>query len=168
MANKLSKLGLHMKRLTITSTILLFALFCKAQMRESDRIYWAALEQYTLEIDTYYSKYSDRFKDKSIYLQKPEDVDSIPKEVNGYHITIITSNNQQKIYKDHNNKLLHTMMSPVTVEDSLIYITFTPYHGELKKHNHYSLSVSDGTIVYFKFDCDKQRYLVYKVDNWGI
>jgi hypothetical protein len=168
MADKLSKLGLHMKRLTITSIILLFALLSKAQVQESDKIYWSALEQYTLAVDTFYSKYSDHFKDKNIYLQKPEYVNSIPKKVNGYHIILITSNNQQKIYKDYNNKLLHTMMFPVAVEDSLIYITFTPYHGELKKCKHYLLAVSDGTTVYFKFDCDKQRYLVYKVDNWGI
>lgn len=137
-------------------------------MRESDRIYWSALEQYTLAVDTFYSKYSNGFKDKNIYLQKPEYVDSIPKEVNGYHITIITSSNKKKLYKDHNNKLLHTIMFPVAVEDSLISITLTPYHGELTKRKHYSLAVSDGTTVYFKFDCVKQRYLVYKVDNWGI
>jgi hypothetical protein len=157
-----------MKTLSITIVIVLFALLSKAQVRESDKIYWSALEQYTLAIKTFYSKYSDRFQDRNIYLQKPEYVDSIPKAINGYNITLITPANQQKVYKDHNNKIIHTIMFPVAVEDSLMYITITPYHGERQKRKHYSLAVSDGTTVYFKFDCDKRRYLVHKVNNWGI
>jgi hypothetical protein len=54
------------------------------------------------------------------------------------------------------------------VADSLLKITIVPYLGELKKGNHYYLSVSDGTNIYFKFDCEKRRFVFFKAENWGI
>jgi hypothetical protein len=141
----------------------------KTQNNESDKIYCTALTQYVISIDSLKLKYPKIYSDvKEIYLEKPQFVDSLPSLINNHPIVLITPNNQHKLYIDHNKKLIHTIMFPLTNEKNEMYITITPYHGELKKHNHYSLVVSDGTTVYFKFDCDKQKYVVDKVENWGI
>jgi len=59
-------------------------------------------------------------------------------------------------------------MFPVAVQDSMLYITITPYIGRLKGNRHFFLGVSDGTTVYFKFDPDIKQFLVDKIKNWGI
>ncbi|WP_183562097.1 hypothetical protein [Mucilaginibacter sp. SP1R1] len=160
---------MDVKQLFTALTLLLVSNIGWAQKNESDQIYCTALQQYTLSIDTFYSKYSNNkgAKVKEIFLQKPEFVDSIPSIVNGYTIILITSANQRKLYKDHRNRLTHTIMFPLTNKGSELFITITPYRGELKRNN-YTLGVSDGTTIYFKFDCEKQTYVVDKVKNWGI
>lgn len=157
-----------MKTLLITFALTLSTLLCKAQVREGDRIYWSALERYTVAVDSFYAKYSDAFKLKEIFLEKPVFVDSIPFFVNGYRITLITPQNKYALYKTHSNKLLHTIMSPLTIQDSSLYISFTPYHGELSKGRNYKLAVSDWTIVYFRYDLDKKKFIAYRVENNGI
>lgn len=155
----------YMKLILILLLLIATSVVSAQHMRETDRIYWVTLHEYTVAVDSSYSKYIDQFKDKCIYLQKPEYVDSIPSKVNGYNIILITSQNIRKLYKEHNNHLIHTKMFPVAIEDSTFYITITPYRGELRKRNHYNLAVSDGTTVHFKYDCDKRKFVVYKVDN---
>lgn len=160
----------NMLKRTIIIVLVIMSLsdICNAQMRDSDKIYWLALKEFVITIDSVYSKNTVIFKSKEIFLQKPELVDSIPVNIDGYRITLINATNQKQLYTNHKNHLIHTVMFPVAVEDSLIYVTFTPYRGELKKRNHYKLAVSDGTTVYFKFDCNERKFKVFKIDNWGI
>jgi hypothetical protein len=103
-----------------------------------------------------------------IYLQKPNFIDSLPSSINGHQVIIITDNNQKSLYNNHGNKLIHPVLFPLTNDGNKLYITITPYIGQLKKHNHYYLSVSDGTTIYFRFDCSTQSYILDKVENWGI
>ncbi|MDR3697054.1 hypothetical protein [Mucilaginibacter sp.] len=140
----------------------------KAQKRETDKIYWLALDKYTLALDAGNHPNSNIGNEKVIYLQKSDYVDSIPPLINGYSIVLITSKNQKTLYKQHNRNLIHTIMLPVAVQDSMLYITITPYIGQLKGNRHYFLSVSEGTTVYFKFDPGKKQFLTDKVKNWGI
>ncbi|MDB4924635.1 hypothetical protein [Mucilaginibacter sp.] len=155
------------------SSIVLFAFvllssLSKAQTKEGDKIYWTALEKYTLSLDTMGFKKAEEDKVKTIYLEKPDFVDSIPSVINGYKIILITNENQRKTYKDHKGLLTHTKLFPISVHDNVAEISFVPYRGRLKKRNHYMLSVSDGTIIYFKFDSNKNQFVFSKVKNWGI
>lgn len=156
-----------MRVIAITVLFTLTAFVSIAQKRVSDKIYWIALERYTARLDSLSSKYSEQYATKNIYLQKPDYIDSIPSMINGYKVTLITPSNQTTLYKEHQSKLIHTVIFPVNVQDSILKVTITPYRGELKK-NHYNLGVSDGTTIYFKFDCIRQRFITYKVESWGI
>jgi hypothetical protein len=142
--------------------------FAKAQKKATDKIYWLALNKYTLALDSGNHPNSNIGNEKVIYLQKSDYVDSIPPLINGYNIVLITNKNQKTLYKQHNRKLTHTIMLPVAIHDSMLYITITPYIGRLKGNRHYFLSVSEGTTVYFKFDPDKKQFIVDKIKNWGI
>jgi hypothetical protein len=168
MADKLSKLGQHMKRLTITSIILLFALLSKAQVQESDKVYWTALEQYTRYLDTAYLQSSSILVEKrAIYLKKQDFIDSIPERLNGYSIVLITSENYKRLYKDHKGSLLQTVMFPVKVKGDTLEVTIVPYSGNLKP-NHLYLKVGGGTTITFLFDCVQHKFIVSKVNGWGI
>ncbi|BAU53489.1 hypothetical protein [Mucilaginibacter gotjawali] len=146
--------------------IALFPFFVKGQKIASDKIYWLALDKYTLALGS--GSHPNIGVEKVIYLQKSDYVDSIPPLINGYGIVLISNKNQKTLYKQHNRKLIHTIMSPVAVQDSMLYITITPYLGRLKGNRHYFLSVSEGTTVYFKFDSDKKQFVPDKIKNWGI
>jgi len=139
-----------------------------AQKTESDKIYWVALKEYCINLDWLHSKNPNIYKKRhEIFLQKPEFVDSIPPILNGYKITLITNFNQRQIYTTHSNQIIHTIMSPLTNKADKLYVNITPYHGSLVKNN-YNLGLSDGTTIYFKFDSDSQKYIVNRVENWGI
>lgn len=140
----------------------------QAQKRATDRIYWLALNKYTLTLDSGNHPNSNIGNEKVIYLQKSDYVDSIPPSINGYNLVLITDKNRKTLYKQHNRKLTHTIMLPVAVQDSMLYITITPYFGRLKGNRRYFLGVSEGTTVYFKFDPGKKQFVVDKVKNWGI
>jgi hypothetical protein len=156
------------KYLILTLILMSASLLVSAQKRPSDKIYWLALDKYTLALDSGRHPTLNLFQEKKIYLQKPEYVDSIPPQINGYNIILITGQTQKKLYKDHKGQLIHTIMFPVAVEDSLLYITITPYRGKLKGSRHYYLGVSDGITIYFKYNAIKKQFVVDKVKNWGI
>jgi len=137
-----------------------------AQKNEGDKVYWVALKKFVSAVDTFYFK--KMFSDKTIYLEKPEFVDSIPDVVDGYKIVLLTQMNKKKIYQAHKNKLIHTVLQPLQLVNDSLLIRVIPYRAHLEKHNHYFLGVSDGTTVYFKFDSDQKKYIVSSVKNWGI
>jgi hypothetical protein len=168
MADKLSMLEQHMKGLTITSIILLFALLSKAQVHESDKVYWTALEHYTKYLDTAYLQKSTALVEKrTIYLKKQDFIDSIPEKVNGYPIILLTSENYKRLYKEHKGSLLQTVMFPVKVKGDSLEVTIVPYSGNLKR-NHLYLKVGGGTTITFLFDCVQHKLIVSKVNGWGI
>jgi hypothetical protein len=157
-----------MKRLFITIFFIGCLAHLNAQKRESDKIYWTALEKYTTELDRLHNGSATKNTGKIIYLEKPGFIDSIPRLVNGYQIILITSLNQQKLYKEHENVLTHTKVFPLTVEDSLLRISFIPFGGRLEGRNHYSFGNGGGTVVYFKFDCTKNQFVFSKVKTYGL
>ncbi len=154
-----------MIKLKLTLVIFLFcACEVNAQRRDGDKIYWVALEKYTKELKTGYPSIIE----KTIYLQKPDYIDSIPALIGGCNIVLITASNQKKLYREHHNKLINTIIFPATITDSIVSITITPYRGALKGSRHYNLGVSDGTTVYFKYDCEKKQFIYSNTKNWGI
>ena len=126
-----------MKKLLVLIALVSSYFFCAAQRMESDRIYWVALEKYTHALDTLNFRKAEGDDSKIIYLEKPDYIDSIPTMVNGYQIVPITNSNEHILYKKHKNTLIHTRVSAVVVEDSLLRISFIPNIGKLKKRNHY-------------------------------
>ena len=137
-----------------------------AQKYKSDKIYWIALDRYTKVIDSL--KPSEHKLNDTIFLEKPASVDSVPTQSNGITIVLITKSNQKQLYRSHKNLLTHTVMSAIMVEDSLIHINFIPYSGRLKGRRHYHLSEGEGTTISFMFDCSKRRFIICKINNWGI
>ena len=132
----------------------------EAQRMNSDKIYWVALDKYTANLQD---------KDhRVIYIEKPDFIDSIPPIINGHQLVFITPDNQLKLYRQNHNKLIHTKISPVTIEDSLVRVSIVPYFGELKYRHHYNLGVSTGCSIYFKFDVSKKEFVFDKVTKWGI
>lgn len=153
---------------SISTLILLFTvIICKAQIKEADKIYIQAIEKYTSTIDTFYMNSALQKHSQNIYLQKPDVVDSIPQIVNGYHIQLMTFENQRQIYKTHKGKITHTIMFPAKIIADSLVVSIIPYRGILKKGK-YNLGVSDGTEVWFKFDCSQRRFVFHRVRTWGI
>lgn len=149
--------------------LILLSTAIKAQHNEHDKIYCTAIETYITAMDSLQLKYpAISKKTTEIYLEKPYFVDSIPSIINGHPIIIITDRNKESLYKAHKNKLIHTVMLPLTNARNQLYITITPYNGVLKKRKHFNLGVSEGTTVYFKLNENKQEYIVEKIKHWGI
>lgn len=160
-----------MKRLALILLICLYPVYCLAQNRASDRIYWTALEKYTLALDSFALSRAALAKVtylKVIYLDTPDFIDSIPPTINGYQIILLNRQNKKKIFLAHQRKLRATTISPVSADNGKLSITITPFFATLKKRNHYYYSVSDGTTVYFKFNCISQQFEYTETKNWGI
>jgi len=157
-----------MKAFTIAVILCLVGFTSRAQNKLSDKIYWAALDKYTLSLDSNKLKSANEDKVKTIYLEKANFIDSIPVAMNGYKIVAITSENQWKLYKEHNKYLIHTIIFPVKISNNIAVISFIPYHGKLKGRKHYYLGVSDGTNIHFKFDCNLKQFVFERIENWGI
>ncbi len=151
-------------------SLLLATKLCVAQKSDRDKIYWTALEQYVISIESESSDTTDSYSYRSgnkIYLEKPFYIDSIPPQIGRHKIILITRDTQRVLYEDHNNKLIHTRISPLTIKDEKLFITITPYHGTFKKKQ-YFLGASDGVTIYFKFDCNKKKYVFDRIENWAI
>lgn len=157
-----------MKTLILISALCLTMSLFKAQNKASDKIYWTALEKYTFALSSIYSRELSYGDHKIVFIEKPFYVDSIPPSMNGYTIVQITSLNQRKLYLEHGKALIHTQIFPVRVEGDHLSITITPYRGKMTSKKHYNLAVSDGTTVYFKYDCEKKEFVYDKTENWGI
>ena len=144
--------------------LLLFILShaAKAQRQATDKIYWVALEKYTHILD------SLNTNKKVIYLEERGTyIDSIPASINGYQIIPLTSSNIFKIYKEHNNHLTQTYISPVQVKDNELEIVFIPFQGILKGRK-FSLGNGGGTSIFFKLDSIARQFVFYKSKTSGI
>ncbi len=157
--------------------IFLPMIFIKAQsVSENDSLYLIALEKYTVEIDSFYSRYSvNPFKYETIYLEETSLFKNIPDLVNGKEITILTDTNKEYIYNKNGNTLIQVKIFPLKVKNDLIEITVIPYHGKLVKNVsknqinlNYSISLSDWTTIFFKFNCKTKKWKYYKTENGGI
>jgi hypothetical protein len=160
-----------MRNLLITSLLICTNLVCIGQKKDSDKVYWTALEVYTHYLDTaYHDKgvpHIPPVTKRAIYFQRQDYIDSIPQRVNGYPIILLTSENYKKIYKDHKGSLTQTVMFPVRVKDNMLEVTITPYIGKFKG-SHLNLGVSNGVTVIFEFDCAQNKFIVSQVRVWGI
>ena len=161
-------LSFIMKNLILTLVLVTASFVVKAQTQASDKIYWMALQKYTTKLATSHPTKVPLDSEKVIYLEKSIYLDSIPPIINGYKIVLITPSNEREIYLNHHKILVHTKISPVRVEEDYLSITITPYSGKMLNRRHYNLGVSEGSTVYFKYDCDKKEFVFDKIKNWGI
>lgn len=153
-----------MSRHLIAFIVLFVSSLCKAQVKQGDIIYCIALEKYTQFLDTNGSEIP---KGRLLYLEKPNFIDSIPSEVNGYKIVQFTDHNQRKIYKENSNRISHGKILPVVIEDNVAKISIVFAGGRLKGRKYY-LTVAGGTFVYFKYNCDEKRFVFDKIESLGI
>ncbi|MBE7441969.1 MAG: hypothetical protein HS119_05895 [Flavobacteriales bacterium] len=136
------------------------------KMSETDSLYLTAIEKYTIEIDSFYNKYSQTKQPTTIFIENQEYVSKIPDSINGFRIQKIGLGNRKKIFRENKNKLRYVKVSPLTIRNGEFSITLTPYFAELKGKNHLFLSLSDWTRVFFEF---KNGRLIYKkTENGGI
>jgi hypothetical protein len=135
-------------------------------MTETDSLYLTAMEKYTVEIDSFYNKYSQKKQPKTIYIEYQDYISKIPDSINGYRIQKIGLGNRKKIFRENKNELRYVKIFPLTINEGTFSITLIPYFAELKRKNHLFLSLSDWTRVFFEF---KNGRLIYeKTENGGI
>ncbi|MBK0404799.1 hypothetical protein I5M27_17540 [Adhaeribacter sp. BT258] len=136
------------------------------KMSETDSLYLIAMEKYTIEIDSFYNKYSQSKQPKTIFIENQDYLSKIPNSINGYQIQKIGLGNRKKIFRENGNELRYVIISPLTLSKGQFSITLTPYSAELKRKNRLYLGLSSWTNVYFEF---KNRRLNYeKTENGGI
>ncbi len=134
--------------------------------QNNDTLYLKALEIYAIQIDSFYLLNSTT-NNLKIYLEENTFLNKIPDKIGKYDIVIISNNNLKKIYKENNGHLAHTIIKPIKIQKDLLQIDIIPYEGKLVKKN-LNLALNSWTRVTFKFDCEKNNWLLLKVENQGI
>jgi len=136
------------------------------KLSETDSLYMISIEKYIVEIDSFYNKYSQVKQPKTIFIEYQDYLDNIPDSINRYRIQKIGLGNRKKIFRKNKNELMYVKIFPLTINDGQFSITLIPYFAELKRKNHFFLSLSDWTTVIFEF---KSGSLIYKkTENGGI
>ena len=139
------------------------------QYSENDSLYLIAFEKYTLQIDSFYSKYSDNKNQYStIYVEETDLLKPIPNRINKRKVVVLNYENIKKVYKQNNWKLIQLKISPMEIENGQMEITFTPYHCEMEKNGNLKLALSDWTKVYFEFSCKNRKWIYNRTENSGI
>lgn len=162
-----------LKNLKQIFSILFFFLatvYANAQkVSQTDSLYLVALEKYAVEIDSFYTKYSSEPERYStIFIEDNDLIRDFPDSISGYNVTVLTSDNWKKVYRENKKRLIHLKIFPIKIEDEFISVTLIPYHGELKRRKYLHLGLSDWTKVYFKQDCDSGKWSYVKTENGGI
>ena len=135
-------------------------------MTETDSLYLTAIKKYTHEIENFYQANSENDNPKIIYIQHKDYLRFLPKNINGYKIQKLGIANRKKHFSANKNKLVLVEISPLTIEEGRFEISLIPYFAELKGRKRLNLSLSDWTIVYFKYIDGK---LIYdETENGGI
>jgi len=131
---------------------------------DSASIYYKALYYYNAQLDSLKSRSTE------IFIENNDGItDKLPVHTGNRKVTVLTWENQEEIYKRNNNKLVHVKIFPAKIKDSLVEITFIPYHGEYKgKRKGYFLSVGDWIKIQFKYDCTDNTFKYYQTVCGGI
>lgn len=136
------------------------------KMTQTDSVYLKALEKYTVQIDSFYNKYSQKDQDRIVYINYENHLSKLPKEINGYEIILLDAENGKEYFRKSKNKLRLVEVNPLSIKDKRFYIGLTPYFAELKSRNKLYMSISDWKIKYFNWIDGK---LVYnETENNGI
>jgi hypothetical protein len=159
-----------MKKIILVLILIISCLKGFGQDNENEKIYLQALDRYAVEMDSFYYKNSKEINKKIIYLEKPNFIDfkTLPSKIGNYKIVLLTKDNLEEIYHKENFKLYHTRIFPIEITEGKLMIGIIPYHGEMKNGKDLSLGLSDGTSVYFKYDCNLKTFVHDKTENWGI
>tara|TARA_R110002012_G_scaffold269776_1_gene453942 strand:- start:484 stop:1026 length:543 start_codon:yes stop_codon:yes gene_type:complete len=136
------------------------------KMTETDSLYLTAIKKYTYEIEKFYHANAENDEPKIIYIQHKDYLRFLPNSINGYKIQKLGIANRKKHFRANKNKLVLLEISPLTIENGRFEISLIPYFAELKSRKRLNLSLSDWTIVYFKYIDGK---LIYdETENGGI
>ena len=159
-----------MKNLTVVLFLVICLTKANAQtITANDSLYLTALEKYSIQLDSFYSKYSDNKKQYSkIYIEKTDLFKGISPYIREREILILNNENLKEIYKENEWKLIQLRIFPIEIIEGEIEIKFVPYHGEMDKKGNLSLALSDWTNVYFKYDCNQKKSLYDRTENGGI
>lgn len=155
------------------STII-FLVICVASsnaqtISENDSLYLTALEKYSIQLDSFYIKYSNNREQYSkIYIEYTDLFKGISEYIRGREVLILNNNNFKEVYKNNEGKLIQLRIFPIEIKHGQIEITFIPYHGKLDKKGKLSLALSDWTNVYFKYDCKQEKWIYDRTENGGI
>jgi len=140
--------------------------YLKLTETETDSIYLKAIEKYTIEIDSFYNKYSQSKHPKQIYIQNENYLPKIPNELNGYEIIKLKSTNIVEYFKGNSSEFYLVIITPLSFEDGRFYIRLTPYYTKINRDNELNLGLSDWTIIYFDLKDGKLTYT--ETENGGI
>lgn len=136
------------------------------KMTENDSLYLIAIEKFTIEIDSFYNKYGDKYFEDKLYIAYNDYLTNLPDTINGYKIILLSLSNRKKHFKQNKNELRYIKITPLTVENGKFKITLTPYFAELKKRKHLLLGLSSWTRIYFEYKNERLKYDFSK--NGGI
>lgn len=150
-------------RKVITILFLALSIYTYSQA-DSTSIYYQALYYYNDYLNSILSKSTEIFIENNNGI-----TEKFPTQIGKRTVTILTWDNQKKLYNKNNNKIAHVKVFPARVKDSIIEICFTPYSGEYKgKRKGYFLSLGDWIIIQFKYDCTDNTFKYYKTEAGGI
>jgi hypothetical protein len=136
------------------------------KLTQTDSVYLKALEKYTVQIDSFYNKYSQKDQNRIVYINYENYLSRLPKEINGYQIILLDSENRKKYFRKSKNKLRLVEVTPLTIKNKRFHIRLTPYFAELKGRKNLYMSISDWTIIYFDWIDGALKYA--ETENNGI
>ena len=162
--------NLKMKNLSVILLIVICITKTDAQtISANDSLYLTALEKYSIQLDSFYSKYSNNKRQYSkIYIQNTDLFKGISENIRGREVVILNNDNLKEVYKKNEWKLIQLKIFPIKIKQGEIEIKFIPYHGKMDKKGNLSLALSSWTNVYFKYDCNQKKWLYDRSENGGI
>jgi len=150
-------------------TIILISSLQGQSFSENDSLYIKALEQYLVQIDSFYNQNSSKpSKYDKVYIQKTNLVEGLPESLGTKKIIVLTTENQEGIYRQNNRNIIHVKITPMKIVNGEIHITIIPYLGRLQTKRKYFLELSSWTTTSFKQDCETGKWYYRKTKNGGI
>ncbi|SDK45454.1 hypothetical protein [Flavobacterium noncentrifugens] len=139
----------------------------KTELNETDSIYLKSIEKYLEQNVAYYKiHFPKEIIYKTIYIQSEKFLEKLPAKLNGYQIIQVENKDLHKYFKNNKSQITLVQISSISIENSLFYITISPYSVEKKSKNKMKFILSDWTNVYFRFEGGK---LVFnKIETEGI
>ena len=158
-----------MKLAALSITILFFSLLTYGQSNSfNDSLYITALEKYSIELDSFYSKFGPKIAENSnIFLEHTYLIQKIPDSVLNRPIIVLTGKNYKKIFRQHKGHLSAVKIFPMETKGDLIEITVRPSGSELKRGK-LTQVMSSWTNVYFNYDIQSKSWKYQYTENGGI
>jgi len=132
-------------------------------------LYLIALEKYTVQLDSFYTKYSaNKERYATIYLEQTDLINPLPETIGNRNIVQLKMWDLKGIYKENDGSLIHTKIFPLKINKGFIEITLTPYHAKMRKKGKLDFAISDWTTVYFEYDFELKKWIYSRTENDGI
>ncbi|KXX69455.1 hypothetical protein [Flammeovirga sp. SJP92] len=136
---------------------------------ETDSLYLIAFEKYSIQLDSFYTKYSENNEQYSmIFIERTDLIKNLPDSIGERKIVTLNNENLKEVYKKYDWKLIQLKVFPIEIKKGQIEITFIPYHGEMDKKGNLNLGLSDWTNIFFQYDCNQKKWIYERTENGGI